>query len=55
MDEYIETTYYPNELENGTCPSCGEESDEIYKFDYHKRCVDCIEEQRFYEMTMRDL
>lgn len=45
-----ETIYDISELTHGVCESCGEESDEILKGD--GRCVDCIEEERFYRMTM---
>lgn len=45
-----ETTYYPDDLRHGVCRSCAEESDEILKGD--GRCVGCIEEERFINMTM---
>ena len=45
-----ETTYSPYDLESGTCISCGEKSDEILIGD--GRCVDCIETELFYKMTM---
>lgn len=45
-----ETTYYPGDLEHGVCRCCGEISDEILIGD--GRCVDCIEEERFINMTM---
>lgn len=48
-----ETTYYPEDLESGTCTYCEEESDEILVDD--GRCIDCIEEQKFYELTMQGL
>ena len=47
------TTYYSYELEQGTCSCCGEESDEILIGD--GRCIDCIEEEKFYDMTMQGL
>lgn len=48
----IETrTYMADELEHGICAYCGQESDEILIGT--DSCVDCIEAQRFYEMTMR--
>lgn len=45
-----ETTYFPDELEHGKCKCCNEVSDEIVKSD--GRCIDCIEEEKFYEQTM---
>jgi len=48
-----ETIYYPEDLEKGTCTSCDEESNEILIGD--GRCVDCIEEEKFYEETMKGL
>ena len=48
----IETTYLPSELKKGKCKSCGENSNEILIKD--GRCVDCIREQAFFEMTMED-
>ena len=48
-----ETIYTPDELTHGICTSCGEESDEILKGD--GRCIDCIESDNFYEMTMNDI
>lgn len=45
-----ETTYYPEDLKHGECSSCGEISDEIVKGD--GRCVGCLEEERFINMTM---
>lgn len=45
-----ETIYSPYDLEYGECSSCGELSDEILKGD--GRCLDCIESEKFYEMTM---
>ncbi len=46
-----ETIYDPSELTHGKCKCCGEESDEILKGD--GRCIDCIEEEKFYNMTMQ--
>lgn len=46
-----ETTYCPSDLEMGECESCGEESDEILKGD--GRCIDCIEEEKFYNECMK--
>ena len=48
-----ETTYSEYELHTGICRCCGEWSDEILNGD--GRCVDCIEEEKFYEMTMKDV
>lgn len=45
-----ETTYYPDDLTHGVCRCCEEESDEILKGD--GRCVDCVEEELFINMTM---
>ena len=45
-----ETTYSSHDLESGTCISCGEKSNEILIGD--GRCVDCIECELFYKMTM---
>lgn len=46
----IETIYSRCDLRSGKCHSCGERSDEILKGD--GRCIDCIEAEKFYEMTM---
>jgi hypothetical protein len=46
-----ETLYSRHDLESGVCESCGEHSNEILKGD--GRCIDCIETELFYEMTMR--
>lgn len=48
-----ETTYSEFELEKGTCTCCNEKSNEILIDD--GRCVDCIEEQKFYDETMKGL
>ena len=45
-----ETTYSLSDLESGVCISCGEKSNEILIGD--GRCVDCIECELFYKMTM---
>lgn len=47
------TTYNHEDLTSGICSSCGQESSEILKSD--GRCVDCIEADLFYEMTMEGL
>lgn len=47
-----EVTYYPEDLMYGVCECCGEESDEI---DINTGiCIDCLDEQRFYEMSMKN-
>jgi hypothetical protein len=46
-----ETTYSEFDLTTGICKCCGEESNEILIDD--GRCVDCIEEQKFIEQTMK--
>lgn len=48
-----ETIYSQHDLESGKCTSCSEQSNEILIND--GRCVDCIEEQKFYEQTMKGL
>jgi hypothetical protein len=48
---YTETTYNANDLEKGQCSCCSEESEEILIGD--GRCIDCIEEEKFFEMTMK--
>jgi len=45
-----EITYSPQDLKKGKCTSCGEKSKEILIGD--GRCIDCIEEQKFFERTM---
>jgi len=45
-----ETTYSDYDLKKGKCRSCGELSNEILIDD--GRCIDCIEEQKFFEETM---
>lgn len=49
----IETTYEPEDLKTDTCISCLEESTEILKGD--GRGIDCIEEQKNYDLTMKGL
>ena len=51
--EGIERVYTTNDLKEGKCTSCGEQSNEILIGD--GRCLDCVEEQNFYEETMRGL
>lgn len=48
-----ETTYTPNDLESGECTCCNEQSDEILIGD--GRCIDCIEEEKFFEQTMKGI
>ena len=48
-----ERIYNKSDLEPGTCISCGEQSDEILIGD--GRCIDCIELDLFYRMTMNSL
>lgn len=48
-----ETTYSPLELEKGKCKCCLEKSNEILIGD--GRCVDCIEEENFYNNTMKGI
>lgn len=45
------TTYSEHELETGKCTCCSEQSNEILIGD--GRCVDCIEDEKFYEETMK--
>ena len=45
-----ERIYNKSDLETGICISCGEKSNEILIGD--GRCVDCIECELFYKMTM---
>ena len=47
-----ETTYSPLDLKKGKCKCCGQRSAEILVRD--GRCIDCIEEEKFIEETMRD-
>lgn len=47
----IETTYSPIELKKGKCKCCGEMSNEILIED--GRCVDCIQDEAFFDMTMK--
>lgn len=48
-----ETTYSEQDLESGKCKCCDEQSNEILIDD--GRCIDCIEEQKFYEETMKGI
>jgi len=47
-----QTDYYDSDLSDGTCRSCNEETRVV---EGDGRCPDCIEEQKFYEMTMSGL
>jgi hypothetical protein len=47
-----ETTYSQFDLEKGKCTCCGEKSNEILIGD--GKCIDCIEEIKFYEETTKD-
>ena len=46
----IETIYSRCDLKSGKCRRCGKKSNEILKGD--GRCIDCIEAEKFYEITM---
>lgn len=48
-----ETVYSIDDLESGKCTSCDEKSDEILIDD--GRCIDCIQEQMFFDETMKGL
>ena len=48
-----ETTYSDCELKKGKCTCCGDLSMEILIDD--GRCIDCIEEEKFIEQTMKSL
>ena len=51
-----ETTYNLADLHYGRCEWCGNESDEIvYTNKGEEVCIDCIEEYKFYQETMRGL
>ena len=47
------TTYHKDELKSGECPVCNDTSDEILASE--GICVDCHEENKFYEETMKGL
>ena len=49
----LETNYSIFDLSTEVCTSCCELSEEILIGD--GRCIDCIEEQKFYEETMKGL
>jgi hypothetical protein len=46
-----ETVYSEFDLKIGKCKCCGEKSNEILIGD--GRCIDCIEEQKFIDETMK--
>ncbi len=46
------TTYSEFELKKGKCTCCGERSKEILIGD--RRCICCIEEEKFIEETMKE-
>lgn len=46
------TNYNPFDLEKGKCTCCSEISEEILIED--GRCIDCIEDEKFYNMTMQN-
>ena len=46
-----ETTYSDFDIEKGKCTCCGDLSMEILIDD--GRCVDCIEEEKFIDLTMK--
>lgn len=51
-----ETTYKASDLHSGKCEWCGEESDElIYTEEGEEVCIDCIEEHKFYQESMKGL
>lgn len=50
-----ETIYRRSELHHGTCEWCGEESDGIVTTDEGEKCIDCIEEEKFYQQTMKGI
>jgi hypothetical protein len=62
---FSQTNYSASDLESGICISCSQQSDEIYRYDEFespfcdrgndKRCIDCIEEQKFFDTTMKGI
>lgn len=48
-----ETTYTEMELITGECTCCNEKSNEIIESD--GRCIECIEDEKFFEETMKGL
>lgn len=52
---HTQTIYTKGDLITGICSCCAEYSDEIYFHDELERCVDCIEDQKFFDETMKGL
>lgn len=51
-----ETIYTPSDLHHGICHRCGEESHELICDDNGDDvCIDCIEEEKFYQETMKGI
>jgi hypothetical protein len=48
----IETFYSEFELKRGKCTCCNKVTNDILISD--GRCIDCIEEEKFFEQTMKD-
>ena len=46
-----ETTYNSRDFESGICSCCEEQSDEILIGD--GRCIECIEDEKFYNQCMK--
>lgn len=51
----IETIYTSADLHQGKCEWCGEESDEIVATPNGGKCIDCIEEEKFFNETMNGI
>lgn len=51
MERIITTTYSKDDFEKGVCESCGKETEFILIGT--NECVDCIEDEKFYEETMK--
>ena len=50
-----EITYTHPDLHHGKCECRGEESDEIVTTDDGEKCLGCIEEEKFYQQTMKGI
>lgn len=51
-----ETIYHSSDFHSGECEWCGVKSNElIYTEDGQEVCVDCIEDKKFYEETMKGI
>lgn len=50
-----ETIYTKADLHHGKCEWCGEESDEIVTTEEGEKCIGCIEEEKFYQQTMKEI